>query len=364
MTAQPDHSRGSRTTPLSPTTLYRAFAARRARKAVHAPERGISADDRWRLVRRHGDFPLAFPLAVDPDLLAFGDDAGAIAFAQEAGFTFALGDPVAAPADRGRLLDAFVATFRDPVFVAAQRPTAAHLAGLGYRVSLLGHDSVIDLNGLDFSGGRFKRIRYATSWLRARGGSVVEDPADGSTAADVRALTQDWRASRVSSRELRFISRGLPKRPEPDTRRFLALSAEGDPLGLAGFDPVYEDGRITGHLASQKRRRADDGGYVDLAIMRHALQTFRDEGRRSVFLGLSPLADLGPSGFHESRWLRWALSRAGRSDRINGGVFNSRGLTAHKARFRGRPVPLYLCLPPGGPGLMRMIALLVLTKVV
>ena len=316
------------------------------------------------LVRRFGDFPLAYPMAVEPYLQAFGYGDGAIAYTQEAGFTFALGDPVAAPASTGPVLDAFVDRFRDPVFVASQRPTAAHLAARGYRVTVFGHDSVIQLRDFDFSGGAHKRIRYASSWLRARGGTIVEHSAAGISKQEIARLSRDWKASRVSSRELRFLSRSFSWKPEPETRRFYAMSAEGKPLGLVGFDPIYEDGAIIGYLASQKRRQADDTAYLDLAIMRQAIETFRDEGRRTVHLGISPLAGIEPSGFRETAWLRRSLLKAHGSDWVNTRIFNSRGLSTYKSRFRGAPLPLYLCLPPSGTGILRMAALLVLLRVV
>ena len=56
--------------------------------------------ERLALVRRHGDFSLAYSTAVQGKLSYFGDADGYIAFGTKMKHHFALGDPVVAPADR------------------------------------------------------------------------------------------------------------------------------------------------------------------------------------------------------------------------------------------------------------------------
>jgi lysylphosphatidylglycerol synthetase-like protein (DUF2156 family) len=346
-------------------TLFRTFSTLLERRTVHLPERDLPIPERWTHLRRHGDFPLAYPAVTESYLSTFGDARGMITYAQKMGFTFALGDPVAAPDARNALSDEFIEAFVDPVFVACQRSTAEHLAARGYRVNIIGHDSVIDLPGHSFKGGSHKRIRYATSWLESKGGSVVEDHGGAVSNLDIRTMSGEWRKTRVTPRELLFLNRRFSVKPEEDVRRFYALSSDCTPMGYISFDPVYSEERIVGYLASQKRRRPEETAYLDLAIMRQAIDTFRTEGREAVYLGISPIADIEASGFgRELRWLRHALRRAHTSDWVNTRYFNSRGLAEYKNRFRGRRVPLYLCLPPRGAGVLSVLALLVLIQVV
>jgi len=345
--------------------LFRTFSSLLERRTVHLPERDLPVAERWTHLRRHGDFPLAYPAVTESYLSTFGDARGMITYAQKMGFTFALGDPVAAPEAHDALLGEFIGAFGDPVFVACQRHTAERLAERGYRVNVLGHDSVVDLPGHSFKGGSHKRIRYATSWLESKGGSVVEDHGGAVSNLDIRTMSGEWRKTRVTPRELLFLNRRFSVKPEADVRRFYALTAEGAPMGYISFDPVYSEERIVGYLASQKRRRPEETAYLDLAIMRHAIDAFREEGREAVYLGISPIAGIEASDIgRDLRWLRHALGRAHTSDWINTRYFNSRGLAEYKNRFRGRRVPLYLCLPPRGPGVLRVLALLVLIQVV
>ena len=219
-------------------TLFRTFSSILERRTVHLPERDLPHAERWEHLRRYGDFPLAYPAVTEGYLSTFGDKRGMITYAQKMGFTFALGDPVAAPEESDDLLGEFVQAFGDPVFVACQRHTAERLAKRGYRVNVLGHDSVVDLPGHSFGGGSYKRIRYATSWLDGKGGRVVEDHGGAVTNLDIRTMSGEWRKTRVTPRELLFLNRRFSVKPETDVRRFYALTGEGAPLGYISFDPV------------------------------------------------------------------------------------------------------------------------------
>jgi lysylphosphatidylglycerol synthetase-like protein (DUF2156 family) len=284
---------------------------------------------------------------------------------QKMGVTFALGDPIVDLAEKQRLLSGFVQTFASPVFVACQRHTAETLAGMGYRVNEFGYDAAIDLEGHSFSGGTYKRVRYGTNWLKSNGMTISETPETDVSIKAIRQMSGQWRRTRVTRREVRFLNREFSPEKEPDVRRFYATASDGSLAGLINFDPVFERGAVTGYLASQKRRLPKDAAYLDLAIMRHAIDTFKSEGLKTVFMGISPVADIHPSGFdREHRWLRQAFRAAHESNWVNSRFFNSKGLAEYKNRFRGRRIPLYICLPPRGSSLVKVIALLRLIRLV
>src|SRR5688572_27817092 len=71
---------------------------------------------RLELVREHGDFSLAYTTAVQSGMQYFGDARGYIAHDSRFGYTFVLGDPVAAPQDRERLIRQLVAQHRRLAF--------------------------------------------------------------------------------------------------------------------------------------------------------------------------------------------------------------------------------------------------------
>ena len=155
-----------------------------------------------------------------------------ITYAQKMGFTFALGDPIAPAETMGELLDEFTEAFGDPIFVASQRHTAEWLAKSGYRINQFGYDTVVDLPNHSFQGNAYKRIRYGSNWLKTKGGQIAEAPDCPVSDQVVRAMSGEWRKTRVTPREVLFLNRRFSVQPEHDVRRFYALSSEGAPIGF------------------------------------------------------------------------------------------------------------------------------------
>lgn len=333
------------------------------RGAVQAPERELNLEERWRHLRRHGDFSLAYSVVSETYLKSFGDERGFIAYAQKMGYTLALGDPLCAPGDDQGLLGDFIETFGQPCFVACGERTAALLAEHGYRVNHFGRDTAIDLPGHTFSGGEGKKIRYTTSWLKTNGMRVEERPLEDFPAGRIESMSRRWRETRVVQREVRFLNRVFTMDPAPDVRRFFVLTGEDEPIAFISFDPVYRDGKIIGYLASQKRRDPDGSSYLDLGIMRHAIDRFKAEGLHVAYLGLSPLADVEAGQFPDDPMMRGLFQYAYRSGWINRRIFNVQGIAAYKRRFRGREVPSFIATPPG-QNLLPMIALLRLMRLI
>ncbi|MGI9395477.1 MAG: DUF2156 domain-containing protein [Boseongicola sp.] len=345
--------------------LFRTVDAWFERSSIHVPERELPIDARWEILRRHGNFPLAYSAVSEDYLSTFGDERGMIMFAQKMGATYALGDPMASDNDISELLPEFVGAFGAPVFVACQSHTAKALSRLGYSVNALGYDSRLDLAGHSFKGGTFKRIRYATSWLATNGMSIVEETDFEASPKALRQMSHKWRKTRVNRREIRFLNRAFEAQVLPDVRRFFAVTETGKVVGFISFDPVFSAGRITGYLASQKRRLPEGSAYLDLAIMRAAIDIFKAESVPSVYLGISPVAGIGPAEIgHELGWLRRGFQAAHQSNWVNTKFFNSRGLAEYKNRFRGHRIPLYICLPPKGSRLLKVIGFLRLISLV
>jgi lysylphosphatidylglycerol synthetase-like protein (DUF2156 family) len=167
----------------------------------------------------------------------------------------------------------------------------------------------------------------------------------------------------VNFREVGFLNRRLQIRSEPDVRTFFAVDAADAPVGFIVFDPVFRDGRTVGYLASSKRRDAERAAYLDLGIMRHAIDVFREEGREAVWLGLSPAAGLHRGPFRDSAMLHKVMAAGYASPRVNRRIFNFAGIAAYKKRFRGRETPAYVASPPGSQ-FMRLIALLRIVRLI
>ena len=315
--------------------------------------------ERYALLREHGDFTLAYNTAVQPGLRHFGDARGYLAYESGWGYTFALADPVAAPDRRADLVREFAAAFRKPVFVQCSAETAAVLCDHGWYANEMGVDTTLDLRTYDFRGKPKEWLRYAANWCERRD-YRVEEPAAGDWPTDeLGEISRAWKATRsVSDREVRFLNRPLRLAPddraaEPgggaDVRPFLLRDAAGVPVAFVIFDPLYRDGRVVGYVTCFKRRSPDAPSYAEAAVMKAAIDRFVAEGRRTLTLGLSPLAGIGADQFaddrlHVNRMVRRSLSLGYGAAWVNR-RYPVRGHADYKRRFRGGEFQTYYASP-------------------
>jgi len=332
-------------------------------RAPKVPAISLELDERLRLLRRHGDFSLAYSTAVQNGLSYFGDSEGYIAFASKMGGHFALGDPVAAPEARQHYIRRFVEAARAPWFVQVGEDTARVLSGMGYRVNRMGIDTRLDLARHDFSGKPNETVRYSERWLFKKGYSIVED--DGSVASldHVKKLSAEWLAERIVKRwEMRFLNRPFQPEASEGMRRFMLVDPDGQSVALLDFDPLYSGGDIAGYTTSFKRKLVGTTPHAEIGLTKFAVDRFRKEGHRIVTLGLSPLADIKPSGFSESGFWRTMFARAYDSKSVNSRIFNLQGQAAFKRRFHGAEEPTYIAFRKGS--VMEMTGLLRLCKAI
>lgn len=333
------------------------------RRAASVPAARLDVGQRLDLVRRYGDFSLAYSTAVQPGLSYFGNGDGYIAFQTKMGRHFVLADPVAAPAAKAALLRRFIEAAGAPWFVQVGRETAGILAGFGYLANQLGLDTRLPLPAHDFSGSRNETVRYSERWLGKKGYVLAEDDGTLVPPADVEALSAEWRSGRiVSRREMAFLNRPFLVQPGPDMRRFVLLDGDGRLVALLDYDPMFSEGRVVGYTTAFKRKVANATPHAEIGLTKFSVDRFRGEGIAFVTLGLSPLADVGPSGFAESALWRAAFRRAFGSGFINRTRFNLQGQAAFKRRFHGEEEPVYIAFPKGSA--MGMLALLRLVKAI
>lgn len=313
------------------------------RRTASIPAAPLSLADRLRAVALHGDFSLAYSTAVQTSLACFGDASGYIAFGRKMNGVFALGDPVAAHAERPGLIRAFVAAAGDPCFVQIGPESASTLAGLGYTVNRMGIDIRLALSAGTFAGKRNETVRYSERWLLKQGFALVDD-TDAAAARDhVERISERWRATRiVRRREMQFLNRPFRAVLGPGMRRFMLLDPAGEPAALLDLDPIHRDGKVSGYTTSFKRKLPGVTAHAEIGLTKFAADRVRDEGMRFMTLGLSPLAAIEPVAFKESALLRRTLGTLYGSPWINRRIFNLQGQAAFKRRFHGAEEPVYI----------------------
>ncbi len=318
----------------------------------------IAIADRHALLRHHGDFALAYSVATQPELSRFGDSQGFIAYRMVGGTALALADPLAPPADMDRLLDAFIAEKRDVCFWQASRSLAGRLAKRGFLVNDMGRETIVDLTAFDFAGPHRRSYRTAFNRLAARGASVGEYPVSAFDPRAIERVSTGWRGTRTTGRrELQFLVRPVVLADEPGVRKFFAVDRDGNPEGLAFFDPVHADGRIAGYLSATRRWLPSADPLTAYAMVRTAIEQFKAEGVSSLYLGLSPF-DIGPDRDFTNNWLARRVFRlAFTNGAINRLIYPFQTLAAHKASFGGIARPTYFAFNtlPSLPRILKLI---------
>ncbi len=284
-------------------SLRKSFDALLERRTAAIPT--VSADAwtrRLALVGRHGDFSLAYSTAVQDDLSYFGDASGYIAFGRKMGSAVALADPVAEPAERPDLIRRFVEKARDPCFVQIGESSARVLSRPGLQGQPHGHRHAADAVAQNLrrqpqrDRALFRALAVQERLFDRRGRRQRRPCRRDQAASDA------WRSQRiVSHREMRFLNRPFRSQLRKGMRRFMLLDPRKQPVAILDFDPMVENGELAGYTTSFKRKLPGITAHAEIGLTKFAADRLRDEGRKFITLGLSPLAGMKESGFPESR---------------------------------------------------------------
>jgi lysylphosphatidylglycerol synthetase-like protein (DUF2156 family) len=318
-----------------------------ARASGATPKPNLSYDSKLALVRQHGAFTLAYSAAFQEGLEYFGNDRGFIAYKMVGRTAFALADPVTSLEHRDALIRAFVQEKSDVCFCQASRPTAELLARMGFNVNEMGTETRIDLTD-------YKRKTLRKALKRATNlGHVIKEGSSASIGIDkIEAVSDGWRQTRTyTDREVGFINRPIAFGDEVDVRKFYAFNRDGDLVAFAFYDPIYQDGQVVAYSTSFKRRLPESEPCINSAVLQFAIDAFREEGRKSLFLGLSPMADIEDKDFGHSAFLSVSFGHAFGCSLFNRFIYPLQGHASHKREFKGVAEQTYFAFNRGLSGL-------------
>jgi phosphatidylglycerol lysyltransferase len=309
------------------------------------------------LLRRHGSFSQAYSATFQPELEHFGDRTGFLAYKMVGGTAMVLSDPVAPPPLHSDLLSRFLAQYGDACFCQVSRRVADVLARLGFRVNEMGLETRLDLAHYDFNGQKKRNLRKAVNQMTRLGYVTRECRLSAIDAKELEALSAAWRRTRtIRRREVAFLNRPLVFAEEPDVRRFFTFDPDGRLAAFGFFDPVYENGEVVGYSIST-RQRTDVDFMVGHALKRCAIETFQREGRKWVYLGLSPVDGIEDKDFEHNWLIRRALRFAYTNSLFNRFIYPLQGHAAHKRQFDGMVEQTYFAFNalPSLPRLFKML---------
>lgn len=318
----------------------------------------ISDEIRLDLLKQYGSFPIAYSAAFQPNLCHFGDQQGVIAYKKVGGTAFVLADPIAHTDRHEAMIDGFLACHPDAVFCQASFRTAEILSKRSFFVNDFGCESIVHLKGFSFRGPDLRSFRTASNRLTARGYQVREIPAGDFSPADLRAISQGWKSTRVTrNRDLRFLVRPFVAADEPGVRKFFLLNPDGGPEGFAVFDPVYENGQATGYLSATRRWLPTSDPLAAYFMVRTAIETFQSEGIAHFHLGLSPFHKIEDRTFEKNWLVRRAFRWMYTTSLINRFVYPMQSLARHKANYGGEERQTYYAFNtlPSLPRLLKLM---------
>ena len=328
---------------------------------MHAPNPAMSdvpVDVRTALMRQYGTFSQAYSVTFQPGLSHFGDERGFIAYKMVGRTAMALADPVAPAQEWPRLIADFVQAFRDVVFCQSSRRVVEILAPMQFMINELGIETTLDLADYTFRGHAKEHLRRANNRIVKLRYDIRECSTEQLGASVAQSISSGWRKTRTMKwRSLSFLLRPIVFGDEPDVRKFYAFDADGKPVAFVFFDPVYEDGRIVGYTDQFRQRLPAADPKVSYAITYRAIETFKKEGHRWLFLGLSPMAEVHDQEFRKN----WLVKRAFRfcyeSALFNSLIYPLKGHHVHKGRYGGTTTPSYFAFNtlPSLPRILKLV---------
>ncbi|MEH6821231.1 MAG: DUF2156 domain-containing protein [Dietzia psychralcaliphila] len=351
-----------------------AFGVRIRRRVTGSPVHSDDVVDRVRaLIRRHGGSTMSWMITWQPMNYFFGPggkpggdtggepgedagDAGAdgsadgvVGYRLHFGTVIALADPVAAPADRSRLLTEFVEFAESqaavPCLFSVSAETAETMRSHGWRTLQIAEDTIMDLPDLAFAGKKWQKIRSAMNKAEKSGTSFVsgllrEQPAG--MLGQVRQISEQWVGDKELP-EMGFTLGTVEEALDDDVRIALAVDSEGVVQAALSWLPVYRGGPtggVRGWTLDVMRKRNGPGAnnMVEFLIARSALE-FKDEGADFVSLSGAPLARSGDDD-DEVAVLDRGLDLLGQALEP---YYGFRSLHHFKSKFNPRIEPVYLC---------------------
>ncbi len=313
--------------------------------------RQLGREAKWQLLSpfltRHGSQALAYATLQD-GMEYFIHDLGYIAYNSVSHPVLArkprrvaLSDPVCAPQHYAELLAAFLEIDPYASFGVISEACAQAFRARGFRVTCLGYEPELPIQTYNTKGNwkELDLIKRARNEAKREGITIREVPIEQVSKADLDGVSSRWmRNKKVSDREIWIYARRPIFEREPDVRKFVGLNKDGCVVGFAFYDPMYRDGNVFGYSANIVRCDEERYGKLATTIHMEAIEVFRQEGKEVFNLLLAPFSKLDEGRFNDDLLVKLFLQA---SERFGNSIYNFKGLSFHKSKYRGTEKSLY-----------------------
>jgi len=316
-----------------------------------AAAKALDKKEKWELLspflKQHGHEALAYA-TLQQGMEYFITDTGYIAYTSVQHPVFArktkrivLSDPICAPADLPGLVRDFLGANPRAAFGVVSEACAEALRELGFKVNCIGYEPEIPIQSYNTKGNwkELDLIKRARNEARREGIVIKEEEGAALNKGGLAAVSSKWiSAKKVNDREIWIYARRPVFEHEEDVRKFVAYDKDGQVAGFVFYDPMYRDGRVFGYSANISRCDEQRFGRLATAVHMEAAEKFKAEGKEILNLLLAPFVKLELGKYNDDLGAKLFFKL---SARFGNNIYNFKGLSFHKSKYRGREKPLY-----------------------
>jgi alpha-beta hydrolase superfamily lysophospholipase len=316
-----------------------------------AAARTLGRQAKWELLspflKQHGRQALAYA-TLQEGMEYFIDETGYVAYTTVQHPVFSrrpkrivLSDPVCAQEDLPKIIRNFLAEDPRGVFGVISEQCAEVLRPMGFKVNCLGYEPVIPVQTYNTQGNwkELDLIKRARNEAKREGITIQEEEGAALKKEDLAAVSAKWiSAKKINDREIWIYARRPVFDHEEDVRKFVAYDKEGRVAGFVFYDPMYRDGKVFGYSANIVRCDEQRFGRLATAVHMAAAEKFKTEGKEVLNLLMAPFVKL-ELGKYNDDWGTKMFCQL--SARFGNDIYNFKGLSFHKSKYRGVEKPVY-----------------------
>lgn len=299
-------------------------------------------------LKQHGREALAYATLQD-GMEYYVDDTGYIAYTSVRHPVFArrprritLSDPICAPEDLPALIRGFLQPDPRAVFGVISEPCASVLRTLGFKVNCIGCEPELPLPSYNTHGNwkELDLIKRARNEVRREGIVIREESGSTLNRQGLSAISAKWVSNKlINDREIWIYARRPVFDHEEEVRKFVAYDRDGGVIGFVFYDPMFRGGRVYGYSANIVRCDEQRYGRLATAIHMVAAEQFKAEGKDVLNLLLAPFVKMELGKFNDD-WVSTFFFKL--CERYGNNIYNFKGLSFHKSKYRGRDKPIYI----------------------
>tara|TARA_B100000959_G_scaffold18261_3_gene17650 strand:+ start:14325 stop:15236 length:912 start_codon:yes stop_codon:yes gene_type:complete len=278
---------------------------------------------------------------------------GFIAFRDHGPYRFALTDPICSPIEMSRVINRFNNTHSSILFFHITDSSASTLERLGYYINEIGEEVIIDLRSFSFDGRSKEDIRHLHNNAKRARVEVLEAYSDKWLYNQAQQITCSWLSElKKSPREFQFVTRKPHYDDFFNVRKFYGME-NGKVSAFVYFDPVWHNGRLIGYCPSILRRRPESPKGTLAWILKNAMDKFREEGVKNLYLGLMPAYNIEDDKISQFRysWHTMTMFRWFYNSAITNWFYGFKTLAFHKERYRAVKKKVYMATKSRLPAL-------------